>query len=497
MGWADFGHITFNEDGDPILTPFYNEGPFRDRIEPIRRIVQPAVGRFLVDAACDLSRAMESGYRAVGATSLASSQLAARNAAGCRGPNPGPSTVTPTPPPFEGGQCPVQYNVFFRVNRSEPPGSSGASQTSALGPIFGPRLVAVPGGVETYVFDHSAPGGGTATTSMSALSGPTGSLSLEYFVVARSDGGPDNCGDLPGGADLPPPDNLPPPPREGDQIYSPTWVDIPIDDRDDNSQNWSVSVGPVIFGGVTGANFNVGDIPIRILPDWTVQVGDRDEGGGGGNPALPAPSDSSALERIATEIDELDDRLLSQLEDIERDLERIPEALDLLFPQVEAESVLLDCKGRELVFSSSGRGIEGLSSQISMATELLARASLFACPMDVEPALGPIEVLVTGVASGPVEFVPVVLFDPYVRATLVVSPGPNSRIYRSLGDASTGYFGYWGHGPVLDGQPVAIEWRQINTYRSAYDLPGKPGWSVWLNFERGVEYTLYGQKLEE
>jgi hypothetical protein len=279
-------------------------------------------------------------------------------------------------------------------------------------------------------------------------------------------------------------------------IYSPTWVDIAIDDRD-SSQQWSLFVGGVVFGGVTGANVTVGDIPIRILPDWTVQVGDSDEGGEGGKPNLPAPSQEKYLERIAKEIDEFDNRLLPQLEEMERDLEAIPDSIESLFPELEVVSRLMDCEGNEIEFVSAGVGIQGLSNQLVKTTELIARGLLFACPSSDVVILGPLELLATGVVREPAEYIPVMMAEPYRRLTLVVGAGPNSRFYRTLGEGTTGYFGYWGHGPQLGDEPVVGEWRQVNTYRSSYELPGEPQWSAWLNLERGVEYSLYGQKQED
>mgnify|MGYP003563682274 CR=1 FL=1 len=107
----------------------------------------------------------------------------------------------PQPPPFTGGQCPVTYNVTYRLvsdDGNSPGDGSFASCPNTLGPIS-TQIREVSG----LVFGGIVDGGGVERCSR-ALSASVSNPRVEIQSVVRVDGLPDDCGDPPGTPATPP-----------------------------------------------------------------------------------------------------------------------------------------------------------------------------------------------------------------------------------------------------------------------------------------------------
>lgn len=107
----------------------------------------------------------------------------------------GYSEPVAAPPPFQGGQCPVNYNVSV-VRQSNGQVVSGSPSTLA-GPVTGFTVIddgPGPSGTLKKTFTFTSAGG----NSTASVFVPPASPGLTPQVV-RADGQPDNCGNLPVG----------------------------------------------------------------------------------------------------------------------------------------------------------------------------------------------------------------------------------------------------------------------------------------------------------
>lgn len=163
------------------------------------------------------------------------------------------------PPPFTGGQCPVDYRVRCSVLLTQTNGSTTPSTTGTYvlrGPITGvgsgpPNGACGSSTKPAAVVFHN--GGATVV----ACAGPAASITATGFVLLeRVDGQPDNCGDpLP---ELPP--GLPPD----------IDVDVDVTYGDNNQYNLTI---PVIFAPVyvsIDGRLNV-PITLNLAPEFQVK----------------------------------------------------------------------------------------------------------------------------------------------------------------------------------------------------------------------------------
>lgn len=99
-------------------------------------------------------------------------------------------------PAFEGGQCPVQYNVStngfgFSIGGSS--SLSGPGNFTVQGPVQSPTASGVGSTAASWTFES-----GSGTTVIYGVSGPTIDSAISGTIsVSRADGLPDNCGDPP------------------------------------------------------------------------------------------------------------------------------------------------------------------------------------------------------------------------------------------------------------------------------------------------------------
>ena len=136
---------------------------------------------------------------------------------------PKPTTLSPTyVPPFTGGQCPVNYDVTYQIYRTDLEGNeytAGASTLQFLGAIGNIRVVkgamTSSNGLVSISFSLET---GAGLRGLSATNSTTGTgISNGRGVVlsvSRSDGQPDNCGNL-GNPN-------PPPSIADDGLFNPT-----------------------------------------------------------------------------------------------------------------------------------------------------------------------------------------------------------------------------------------------------------------------------------
>lgn len=212
--------------------------------------------------------------------------------------NPEPPPENPEPAPFDGGQCPVVYDVtctLTGVSRtSDQPISEQCGPIGVLGPVSGVVSGSENDGCQAIVnsASGSTPFGGFGNSK---------NCKVQNVVVIRRDGQADNCGSLP---DPPPsfPDaGIPLPPQalgytDGagnpqTETLTPT-IKLP---KIDVSGNITV---PVSFKGVdvnfiANINVNTGDININLGDDNGDPLGDGSGGGKGGTegtkPIPPSP----------------------------------------------------------------------------------------------------------------------------------------------------------------------------------------------------------------
>lgn len=493
MGWrppffVDYGNLQWTEEGRPVVVPFYNDGPFRDQLAPIAKVVEPAVNNFLGDVICDIAGAAESGYRAIGARNLAASMLNARQRGGCI--PPGPGGVNPVPPPFQGGQCPVMYQCRYSY-RNTVSGAVLNVANNRMGPISAFFHYTRSTGMLAIIID-SAEGRLDAGSSLFASQNW---VANGVGPVLRVDLQPDNCGNLPGGFELPPPVGLPAPPPVGDTIYQPTWVNVDVDE-DNRSYSLSVPIGAVIFGGEFGIAFDVGGVGVRIGENGTVQIGPSSGDDGGGYQGEDGPLSLPGLDGIERAIREGNDALMGQLEDVERDLEDIALELSDEGPLIQGAFPVLSCEGELQEFPFSGNGVSGLATQIGAAVSAIIAAPAEVCEKDAGASLGPPELLATGRVPDAREYRVILLDSEIRRVTLHVEPGDYARQYVRAGEGTSGDFGWWAAGPYLDGEVISMRNSQVSLLKQAFDVP-ESGWAVRLLLYRDVSYSLFGQRPEE
>lgn len=207
----------------------------------------------------------------------------------------GPPTPTPLPPPpFNGGQCPVAYNITWEQRTQAPGGGFQWTARSRIAPgLIGPVSITS----SDAPLDCDPPlrasqegirgfnGGGATLLG----TGGCGDIIPGYrnLVLTRRDGQADNCGDPP--IVVPPPGDII---IEGDDVtyegddnvnitvptafvFAPVYVDL------DGSLTvpFTVDVGGVEFSGT-----------LEVAPEFTFNIRPKDIDGGPGNvddPTVP------------------------------------------------------------------------------------------------------------------------------------------------------------------------------------------------------------------
>lgn len=258
----------------------------------------------------------------------------------CRPDFPPPSVP---PPPFNGGQCPVQYNVSYTVTAFFPPNPSGSFSTagtvSIFGTIKGTRVAKV--GSQWNVFlvggANGNPGASVDTTLLS-IADTYDTPVATITAISRVDGQPDNCGD-PNAED----DRVPPVNQieynttievGGLDVSVPITVIRPTLDVDVNFRpEVVVNVGGIdVNFRLDGITFNIppgvdSPSPTYPLPDPRPNPPTRPPSGGGGGGGGDCPDVNldpilNKLNEIETTIDVIDENVVELL-DCDR-CERLP-----------------------------------------------------------------------------------------------------------------------------------------------------------------------------
>lgn len=493
-GWHDAWNLRWTKEGAPVLVPFDYSGPFADVLNPIRRQVEPALSNFLFASICDIARAAESGYRRLNLLSHATYMMASRANAGCNA-FPNGTGMIPFKGQFKGGQCDAVYIATIdRKFKNTPSSVFTSASPHVRGPIA--EFRPIQGGSGSYSVEYRRQGsqvwqpvsGGGSVSPVNPVIGING------VSLVREDGKADDCGSIGGESTVPPPVNLPPPPSVGDVIYAPTWVNV-SSSQDNDTFKFSVPIGAVIFGGEFGISFDVGGVGVRIGEGGSVQVGPfsgdegYDPGGPSESPYLPG------LDGIEDAIRDANSDSLLQLEDMERDLEKISETVSLMFPRMQGSFYAVNCQDEELEFPYDGVGFRGVESIMYAALRAIAVSPANICTAEDGGALGPLQLLATGAVQSGHEYRVVLLPSDIRRVTVSVEPGAHSHIYVLAGEGSAGNFGWLGAGPYLDGEVVSLRNMQISTQKVGVDIP-ESGWAVRLTMNRGVEYSVFGQAME-
>lgn len=163
---------------------------------------------------------------------------------------PGNSPGDPSPPPpFEGGQCPVTYNVTINYSYLNLFNNVPVSQTgtvNGVGPIASIDLQATNAPGSNFLIRVTFSDG--VDTIQNFTVGPSGFANAQASIVSivRADGQPDDCGSLP----APPP--IPP------TVANPyNWGDPEIVDGVPVSTDEPAGGGPSV-------NIDIGGVPLNI-----------------------------------------------------------------------------------------------------------------------------------------------------------------------------------------------------------------------------------------
>lgn len=207
--------------------------------------------------------------------------------------------IDPYVPPFQGGQCPVKYNINWTAR--DKPIDDVVRNTSGITPVWGPVLgfsyVTDPGysRPNRYQVQCFGSANNTAPTSSPVFLDITSSIyastrnplfAVTITSVVRQDGQPDNCGN--------PPPITAPPFNPGDNI---TNITTNYTDNFGNNVNLTVPIAIGYFHVDINGNFN---IPFNVQVDPTLNItGNINLGDGGitfnfggdgnGNKDLPDP----------------------------------------------------------------------------------------------------------------------------------------------------------------------------------------------------------------
>jgi len=188
------------------------------------------------------------------------------------------------PPPFEGGQCPVTYNLVRQAFDGGVPFGGPVTRLGVLGPVSIVTTV-------TGLTQNSEILNGNGSF-VDGISGPAASNPLITITeISRVDGLPDDCGNVP----------VPLPPVAPITIN----IDINYEDGDENEFNLTVPVifAPVYlaFDGTLRIPVTIGDLnfngELTIAPEFKFEL-TLPEFGGGGSPDDPelAPSGEPGLD---------------------------------------------------------------------------------------------------------------------------------------------------------------------------------------------------------
>lgn len=214
-----------------------------------------------------------------------------------------PADIPQNQPPFDGGQCDVDYDVTLSLTTAETltsctQNTRQETYNNIRGPIRGLRTDnetsrCGPGGFrDVFILHTNAQGNPTETQ---VIDGSSGSYiySVEIVSVVRSDGQPDNCGN--------PPIEIPPFPEEGDDIT------INFTYEDNSGNNITLSPTLRIFAPVFVTPVNVyapvsvdlGGIQfdgrLEFAPEFNFNFGqpNNTDGPGSGQPAPPENPDQA------------------------------------------------------------------------------------------------------------------------------------------------------------------------------------------------------------
>lgn len=166
-------------------------------------------------------------------------------------------------PGFEGGQCETAYNFRVQVTTDNPNVTPIDRVQQFQGPVFGLVVDEIPGGSDVYVEHGLNSAGERGRTTI--VSGGFQVESSSFSNQGRVDGGPDNCGNPPGGNGGPEPVEICYNQPDGTEVCEtvPVTGGRPIIDV-----NGDLTV-PIGFGFASGTleanlNINTGDINICL-----------------------------------------------------------------------------------------------------------------------------------------------------------------------------------------------------------------------------------------
>lgn len=231
---------------------------------------------------------------------------------------------TDVPLPFNGGQCPVQYNITaagtLKSQSGTPPDEPVTASASPFGPLVGTRYI--PGNLglnQQFVLDAYDGGGNPTVYSLFGTGGLGYFANCSITSVTRVDGNPDNCGDparpIP---PAPPPDwnvgdtNITYTNSDGIDVTVPVTFNIGNGYVDINAQV-NVPVTVTInneFSATATVNFNTGDINFGVTNDVKGAVNFSTGGIGSGNTVVINPPPSSTIDPEEGEDDPRDDRAI-------------------------------------------------------------------------------------------------------------------------------------------------------------------------------------------
>jgi hypothetical protein len=359
---------------------------------------------FAEAAACDIVGAQESFFRAAGANALAHRAAASRRAAGCYSGSPPPLNVSDEQLPFRGGQC---EGARYRVSLTHK--LQGEAEKNSLRSVFGPidsidlELLNTGNNREGVIIRARDLHGNINIVQVDSGGDNQRYDYLEINFIVRSDGGVDNCGDLPGfGPQYPPPVEPRPTPTAGSPVFPGGSLNVPVD-----FGGVTVPVGfiysPAIINANGNVNLNFGGVDVNISPDLGVDFADDGSPGGefGSDPSefpgFPEIPDYSgdlgalgdAVAAVGAGQSALSDSVQSVSEGVGVTIDRIQEVKELLAVDFDDTLQWISCREEEEFEPYQGVGLRGIESALRAALTLMNRGAGEYCELlPQEPLAG-------------------------------------------------------------------------------------------------------------
>lgn len=454
-----------------ILTP---EGERRLNETEVSGPAFDSLQDFLGSTVCNLIGQQESYFRVNGFQSVANLIALGRRNLNCfpGGPGSGPDLeVGPSSArdAFTGGQCTFNYTISAGSDVISSSGNEFVRTRGAQidGPIYSVEINPASGLPGIWIRREAggpliAAGGATMSTTERNLNLSRGGF--RDVTVTPTGGQSDDCGDSPRFPDeFPPGQDLPPAPNPGDVL-----IEREIRTRevviDGNPVNFSYEVGPVTIDVDGFINIPIFNTLFRLTPTLEVEV---DVG--------RSPSDGADTSEDITAI----------RDNLEQDIAGI----------VNGQA----CDGTPLVADVEGEGLAGLAQLITSASNLLATLTNSACPVgSTPPGLSTLILLESGTFQ-PGEVRLVDLPDDAVSVSLQVENLPSSlRVFKNAGMESEARYGFWSVQVESVEGGFGPEPSSVYTPSSRLEVPMFQGFQrrVRLSLQRGVQYTLYYQRIE-